>query len=105
MKNTFHAMQTEELDDHDQSPHKATAAQIKSPATSCTGDQSIPPSDSSHQQVKDDSANISDTTHHLEAKGEMLPSYSSPQKSVAHDANVQAKSSSDTVDQNDVNTS
>ena len=92
-------METKELDNRDQSPRKTTAAQIKSPATSCTGDQSIPLPDSSHQRVKDDSANISNTTHHLEAKSEMSPSYSSPQKSAAHDANVQAKSSSDTVDQ------
>ena len=85
---------------NDQSPQKTTASehvQIKSPAASHTGDQPILLPDSSHQeQVKDDSADTSDTTDHSEAKSERSLTDSSPQKSIPHDTNVQANNSSDT---------
>ena len=88
----------------DQLPQNTTVSecvQIKSPATSCTGDQPIPLPDSSHQeQVKDHSTNTSDTNDHSEAKSERsLTDSASSQKSVACDTNVQGKSSSDTDDQ------
>ena len=87
----------------DQSPQKTTAnehVQIKSPATSHTGDQPIPLPDASHQeQVKDDSAHTSYTTDHSDNKSEQSHVDSSPQMSIAHDTNVQIKSSSDTNDQ------
>ena len=74
-----------------QSPQKTTASehvQIKSP------DQPIPLPDSSQQkQVKDDSVHTSD---HSEAKSERSLIDISPQ---IHDANVQAKSLSDTHNQ------
>ena len=87
---------------NDQSPQKTTASehvQIKSPVASHTGDQPIPLPDSSHQkQVKDDSAYTSDTTDHSDDKSEQSHADSSLQTSIAHDTNVQAKSSSDTND-------
>ena len=88
----------------DQLPQSTTVSehvQIKSPATSCIGDQPIPLTDSSHQeQVKDHSTNTSDTNDHSEAKSERsLTDSASSQKSVACDTNVQGKSSSDTDDQ------
>ena len=87
----------------DQSPEKTTASehvQIKLPVASHTGDQTIPLPDSSHQeQVKDDSAHASDDTDHSDDKSEMSLTDSPPQKPVAHNANVQTKSLSDTHDQ------
>ena len=87
----------------DQSPEKTTASehvQIKLPVASHTGDQPIPLPDSSHQeQVKDDSAHASDDTDHSDDKSEMSLTDSPPQKPVAHNANVQTKSLSDTHDQ------
>ena len=84
----------------DQSPQKTTASehvQIKSPVASHTGDQPVPLPDSSHQeQVKDDSAHTSDTT---DIKTEQSHADSSPQTYIAHDTNIQPKSSSDTCDQ------
>ena len=85
----------------DQSPQKSTASehvQIKSPVASHTGDQPIPLPDSSHQeQVKDDSAHTSDTTDHSDIKTERLHADSSPLTSIAHDTNVQTKSSCDQI--------
>ena len=82
----------------DQSPQKTTASehvQIKSPAT---GDQPIPLPDSSNQeQVKDDSAYTSDTTDHSDIKTEQSNTDSSLQTSIAHDTNVQTKSTSDQI--------
>ena len=84
----------------DLSPQKTTASEHVQIKSHVTGDQPIPLPDSSHQeQVKDDSAHTSDTTDHSEAKSETSLTDSSPQKPVAHDANVQAKSSSDMHDQ------
>ena len=87
----------------DQSPQKTTASehvQIKSPVASHNDDQPIPLPDSSHQeQVKDDSAHTSDMTDLSKVKSEMSLTDSSPQKPVAHDANVQAKLLSDTHNQ------
>ena len=83
----------------DLSPQKTTASEHVQIKSHVTGDQPIPLPDSSHQeQVKDDSVHTSDTTDHSEAKSETSLTDSSPQKPVAHDANVQAKSSSDTHD-------
>ena len=85
----------------DQSPQKTTAServQIKSAAASHTGDQPICLPDSSHQeQVKDDSAHTSDTTDHSDIKTEWLHADSSPLTSIAHDTNVQTKSSCDQI--------
>ena len=87
----------------DPSPQKTTASehvQIKSPVASYTGNQPIPLPDSFHrEQVKDDSAHTSDTTDHSDDKIEQSHIDSSPQMSIAHDTNVEAKSSSDTNDQ------
>ena len=84
---------------NDQSPQKTTASehvQIKSPVASHSGDQPIPLPDSSHQeQVKDDSAHTSD---HSDDRSELSHADSSPQPSIAHDTNIQTKSSSDTND-------
>ena len=84
----------------DLSPQKTTASEHVQIKSHVTGDQPIPLPDSSHQeQVKDDSAHTSDTTDHSEAKSETSLTDSSPQNLIAHDANVQAKSSSDMHDQ------
>ena len=88
----------------DQLPQSTTVSEsvlMKSPATSCTGDQPIPLADSSHQeQVKDHSTNTSDTSDHSEAKSKRsLTDPASSQKSVAYGTNVHGKSSSDTDDQ------
>ena len=89
----------------DRSPQKTTASehvQIKSPAASHAGDQSIPLPDFSHQeQVKDDSAYTSDTTDHSKAKSETSFTDSSPQKPIIHDSNVSVRSpdTTDTCDQ------
>ena len=70
----------------DQSPQKTTASehvQIKSPASSHTGDQPTP--DSSHQkQVKDDSIDSFDTTDYSVAQSVRSLIDSSPQKPVIH---------------------
>ena len=80
----------------DQSPQKTTAsehAQVKSPTSSHTGDQSIPLHDSSHkQQVKNDSAHAND---HSQAKRE----WSSTQRSFICDSNVQVGLPDMTCDQ------
>ena len=77
----------------DQSPQKTTSnehVQIKSPAA---GDQPILPDSSHQEQVTDDSVHTSD---HSEANSERSLTDISPQ---IHNANVQAKSLSDTHDQ------
>ena len=83
----------------DQSSHKSTATrhvQIKSSATSRPYSQPILLPDSS--QVKDDCVHTSDVTEHSEAKSKRSLTNSSPKQYIAHDINVQAKSSSDMHD-------
>ena len=83
----------------DHSSQKITSSKHVQTTASHTGDQPIPLPDSTHQeQVKDDST---DTTDHSHTESERPHSgFTSSQKSVAHDANTQTKSSPDMDDQN-----